>query len=366
MNDKNINFKPYLPILKWRQGEYQALLRLDPTIKRNLYPLFVIPPVEYDFEEEKLKKTAEEHTSTIADRYMKKWGKQPSLIDIDSSLHLESVKDGRTIPEYIFDSLEKENAIFSPVIQLSYSVSYINAVNKTWLSQGRGIAFRISFAELANPSSITKMLQLMTLLSCQPKDVDIIVDFKKGASYTPNENVILAFSTIVSAIPDITSFKSLYVVGTSLDLSKVKKPGDVQTREDWIFYQNLYMAIGTNFKNLGFGDYNVETPEFLSLDMRLMNPAAKIVYSRDNSWHIFKGTSFRKDTSQMKGLCIRVINSGYYCGQTYSNGDKKIYDCASSLCSNGNLSTWKEAAISHHLTHVVLQNASLYGLQKLP
>ena len=37
-------YRKYLPMLKWRQGEYQALLRLDKKIKKNLYPLFIIPP----------------------------------------------------------------------------------------------------------------------------------------------------------------------------------------------------------------------------------------------------------------------------------------------------------------------------------
>ncbi|WP_198245633.1 beta family protein [methane-oxidizing endosymbiont of Gigantopelta aegis] len=52
----NIGYDKYVPILKWRLGEYQALLRLDKNIKDNIRPLIVIPPVEFDFEEWRPKK----------------------------------------------------------------------------------------------------------------------------------------------------------------------------------------------------------------------------------------------------------------------------------------------------------------------
>jgi len=84
----------YMPILKWRQGEYQALLRLDDGVKDAILPLFVIPPVEYDFEDEKPKKTVQEHISPFALRYKTKWGKRLSLIDLHESLELELMDDG--------------------------------------------------------------------------------------------------------------------------------------------------------------------------------------------------------------------------------------------------------------------------------
>ena len=44
----------YVPVLKWRQGEYQSLHRLDDTVKDTIFPLINIPPIEYDFEEKRL------------------------------------------------------------------------------------------------------------------------------------------------------------------------------------------------------------------------------------------------------------------------------------------------------------------------
>ena len=76
----------YVPILKWRMGEYQALVRLEDTIKDNIVPLIIIPPIEYDFEEQQDKKTVEEHISPFANRFQAKWGERHALIDLHQSL----------------------------------------------------------------------------------------------------------------------------------------------------------------------------------------------------------------------------------------------------------------------------------------
>ena len=40
----------YVPALRWRQGEYQALARLPATVRDRLVPYISIPEVEFDFE----------------------------------------------------------------------------------------------------------------------------------------------------------------------------------------------------------------------------------------------------------------------------------------------------------------------------
>lgn len=354
--------KLYMPVLKWRQGEYQALFRLDNSIKTALYPLFIIPPVEFDFEEQRPKKTAEEHVEKLAKRYSDKWGSGLSLIDIDSSLHNETSSDGTSIPDYIFESLDNVKAHYLPVIKLEYELNYFNSVKKTWLKNNKGIALRIELDELADPDNIDKISELCTFFECKPCDFELIIDFKKGADYKPYEDVATLLSSLLSLIPDIDDFRAIYVIGTSLAMETVKNPGIAQDRDDWKFYKVFFRNYSSTHKQIGFGDYTVETPEFSSMDMRMMQPAAKLVYSADDSWYILKGGSFRVDASQMIGLCQLLIGSSVYCGKRYSNGDQRIFDCASKHLGTGNLSTWKEVAVSHHLALVVRQLSSFHGI----
>lgn len=128
-------------------------------------------------------------------------GTASSLIDIDSSLHLDHVKDGRTIPEFVFDELRSVKGVFSPVIQMDYDASYINAVKKNWLAGGIGVGIRISLDELADPSNHTKILTLLSTLTCPTSSTDLIIDFRKGANYEPNEDVILMLSALLGLLP---------------------------------------------------------------------------------------------------------------------------------------------------------------------
>ena len=51
----------YVPILKWRQGEYQALLRLNDPVKDRIVPLIEVTPPDFDFETRTPTKTLDEH-----------------------------------------------------------------------------------------------------------------------------------------------------------------------------------------------------------------------------------------------------------------------------------------------------------------
>ena len=69
----------YVPALRWRQGEYQALARLAAAAKDRIVPYVTIPEVEFDFELWQPKKTVQEHVHPFAARFNAKWGQRPGL-----------------------------------------------------------------------------------------------------------------------------------------------------------------------------------------------------------------------------------------------------------------------------------------------
>ena len=64
----------YVPSLRWRKGEYDALLHLTPEIKANITPFITIPAIEWDFETNELKKTVDDYVRPFASRFIEKWG----------------------------------------------------------------------------------------------------------------------------------------------------------------------------------------------------------------------------------------------------------------------------------------------------
>jgi hypothetical protein len=55
----------YMPVLKWRQGEYQALWRLNDAQKARIVPLIEVTPPDFDFEQWQPKKTIGEHLENL-------------------------------------------------------------------------------------------------------------------------------------------------------------------------------------------------------------------------------------------------------------------------------------------------------------
>jgi hypothetical protein len=112
-----------------------------------------------------------------------------------------------------------------------------------------------------------------------------------------------------------------------------------------------------------FGDYTIETPDFApGMDMRKTKPAGKIVYTTVDSWLIPKGGAFRGNTAQMIDHCLAIIKSGHFMKAPYSKADERIEDTASEVENCGNLSTWKFVGVNHHITFVVRQLATQYGI----
>ena len=73
----------YVPALRWRQGEYQALMRLGDHAKDRIVPYITIPEVEFDFEVEATEEDRSTSTSIRLPRAINaKWGKRPAWVGV--------------------------------------------------------------------------------------------------------------------------------------------------------------------------------------------------------------------------------------------------------------------------------------------
>lgn len=350
----------YMPVLKWRQGEYQALMRLKSNIKDAILPLIVVPPIEYDFEERRPKKTVQDHIEPFAKRYDSKWGTKNSLIDLHDSLEDAAMDDGTLVVEFIFNSLRSAALNAVPVVKLSRNGAYLSAIKDILTIDRKGTAIRVKFNQLMTPTLDQSIQKLMHYLDVDYPEVDLVIDLEVPQSFEPYTDFAKALLNAIKRISGLKRFRSFVIAGMSLNLSEIKIPGGELTRHEWLLYQQLQKDLG-GLRRPTFGDYTIETPDFISQDMRLINPPGKIIYTTQNTWLIPKGKSFRDNRDQMITHCEAIINSGKYCGQGYSAGDKRIYDTCYGIKNTGNLTTWKEAGVSHHITLVVDQLAKFHA-----
>jgi hypothetical protein len=350
----------YMPILKWRMGEYQALLRLRDDVKDAIVPLIVIPPVEYDFDEQRPKKTLEEHISPFAERYRTKWGDRKSLIDIDSSLENQNMTSGKGALLHIFDEIRSNKGNAIPVISLRNGAEHKKSVKIISKKDKKGFALRLRVEDLIDKNSNNDIETLLNYLDCEMEQVDFIVDLVAPQAFEPYQGFGKALMSIIKRIEGLNRYRSFVVAGTSLSMNTVKQPCADVSRHEWLFYKHLYSSYKNEARIPTFGDYTIEQPGFVNLDMRLIKSSGKIVYTTKDNWHIQKGGAFRDNPSQMRKHCSNLIKSACYEGASYSAGDLRIEQTAKGEENYGNLTTWKWVGVNHHITKVVEQLASFH------
>lgn len=352
--------KHYVPFLKWRQSEYQALSRLENEIKDFIVPYIILPPLEYDFEAQRLKKTIQEHIEPMPDRIKKKWGKRLALLDFHDSLENKIMDNGDSVVKYVHTEALAMGCKLIPVISLQKSNVYLAEVQSVVTTHKHGIVLRLFLEDLDKLTINDEIDKILNFFELGINDIDLIIDLRTPDKFEPYPLFSNLVYTKISYINDLKHYRSFIIAANSLDLGKVKQPGGVFTRHEWVIYP--YLVSKFKEKTPTFSDYTTDNIEFLpQIDMRKINPSAKLIYTLPHEWHVLKAKAFRGNTKQMLNLCSNVINLPEYKGIAFCDGDKRIHETANGTANFGSLGTWKQAAINHHMTKVVHQLSSYHA-----
>jgi len=340
----------YVPSLKWRLGEYQALLNLEENVKEKIVPYISVPKIEFDFEEWKPRKTPEEHVKQFPERYEKKWGARAAWIGIDTSLVHAHMDDGQSVISHIYQGLSNVDARGIPVVHFKSDDAvlglYANAIEVC----GVGAAIRLGLDDLMAPKVSENIAETLEKLGIQTSDTDLIVDLETP-HYEPYTDFARALFTAIRQISQLQEFRNFVLTGSAFpdSMADISKPGGEVIRHEWLFYQLFVNSLPEDFRTPLFGDHTSVSPKFVATDMRKIKPAGKIVYATADKWVIRKGSAFRDDPEQMHGLCTDVKATSHFMGRSYSFGDEYIADCAARKVGPSNQTRWKTVSINHHI-----------------
>lgn len=352
----------YVPALRWRQGEYQALFHLTTAAKERIVPYVTIPEVEFDFEEWRPKKSIHEHVHPFARRYNAKWGKRPGWIGVHSSIADKRMDDGRDIFTYVFDDLRGFEANAIPAIPLDASPAIVAAVGAVIATDGLGVAISVRLEDLMKSDPRMRIEALALSLGVAPQEVDLVIDL--GApNFEPYDAFVGALVAAMRRLGDLQDFRNFVLIGTAIPqtFKDVAKGADQIPRHEWLFYRTLIDKMPNGLRRPNFGDYTIVHPEFSPVDMRMIKPTGKVVYTTSVNWEIRKGGAFRDNPEQMHAHCASIVSSGKFKGAAYSSGDDYIAKCADRKESPSNQTRWKNVGINHHITQVLDDLAKLGG-----
>lgn len=356
----------YVPVLSWRMGEYQALTSLKDQDKDKVMPLIRIPQVEFDFETERNKKNVDEHVRPFVNRFKIKWGARPAWVALNDKIAKGRMDDGSHIFDYVLDGLHSNGAQAVPVLTLESDVDTVTAVTRSIDRDRHGAGIRIRLEKLMSGDSEDNVIKLAEKISLSLEEIDLIIDLR-APNFEPYQHFTKALIAILNSYRHLSTYRNFVIVSSAIPKSygQIARGIDEIPRHDWMFYKALLAALPNGMRHPIYGDYTTVSPEFSlnNLDMRMIKPAGKIIYTTPTIWATCKGRAFHDHKKEMIDHCRTVISDPkfQFRGADFSDGDRYIAQCAAGEKGLSNLTYWKRVTINHHITTVVNDLANYYA-----
>lgn len=352
----------YMPILKAKRGELDALRMLPPETRSRMMPLIEVAPIPLDWDEEREVKSVNDHLDRLGERLRNAWPDNlPFLVDLNW-LSPELRMDSGIHPlAAVFEDLRCKSLLAAPVADLDRDAAYRAAVKSVVTIDRRGAGLRVLSEDCEDSRVLADQIDAF-LRECalNAAEVDLILDLGdiSGSQVVPW--ALFARATI-NSLPHLKGWRSLVLAATAFpkDLSGFSG-GTVSLvpRTEWLIWKTIAKAAEKVERRPLFGDYGISNPELVEIDPRLMRMSASLRYTVDENWVIPKGRNVRQHGfQQSQALCAMLKNRPDFAGPQFSWGDNWIDQRAEGGVGPGNATTWRQVGTNHHLAFVVDQIA---------
>ncbi|MDE5260673.1 beta family protein [Serratia marcescens] len=366
-----MNDVSYVPILKTKRAEFSALNQLNQRVKSKFIPLFEIEPVPLDPETDVPDKTYNEHLNDFGKKLVSPCS-EISMIYLDGLLIEEQfISAGDEFP--ISNAVNQARAHGLHVVPVSSptrSFNYLRAIDDLVQDE---ICLRLTVTDLANPQLISSYI---SRLNIPIQHIDVVIDLRdtiSDDSLQSGQSKTLAIG-LINNLHNLGSYRRVILAGGSfpVDLSQISIGIYSQPRSEWILWQQLHQSQELA-REIIYSDYGVQHPDYTRLATRFPSVSASVRYTGDDDFWVFRGKKANQYGYDQYGAHSQAIVSHQeYSGPAFSAGDKEINEYAQvyaqylqSPASNhkfGSAEVWRKIGQNHHITKVVDQLASLYGL----
>ncbi len=348
---------PYIPILRWKEAERQALSKLFDNERAIITPL--IEPVILSES-----KSVEQLAESLPAGILECWGRKELLLD-PHLLGDSHPNSEHTLLNILRRRFEKTSSRITPVTGLSRSVDYQEAITSFAATSNTGVCIRLFQADFMDRTLSEKLEALLKLLKQRPSSVDLLLDFRSIFRLKQPD-----WNQICGSLPNITSWRNVIAASGAFprDLTETTdgqsmKPGVHRfSRTDWTSWEEYVRK-----KNLPrsplYADYATQWA-LVRKPIPVPNISASIRYTCEDAWLVMRGEGMMKEGSsgakQYLGHAKLLVGKREFCGASFSAGDAYIEEKSRDLTSKktGNARTWLEAGINHHLTFAARQVAN--------
>lgn len=364
----------YVPVLRWKRGEYWVLANLPERESQQLVPLLEV--VNESFAQtgvdrwnatqpagsgvrRRVKSPPDKVMRKLVKAVMDNWGQAPIFLDLGLVDHnLFRAEQGEHLVAAFARDVNLNKLSVIPVTSLDRDANYQLAIKQVCATYERGLCIRLKHSDIAGGTCTPKLMRLVSTLGLTPSQVDLAIDHGYIGTSAP------CISDCINALPSLQEWRSLiWLTGAfPKDLSQFWPAGQYEhPRSDWLGWRDQVMR--TELARIPiYGDYTTQHGNFKEPDPNA-RPSASIRYTSEDLWVIMRGqgSNARKSAGraqypvQARLLCRRKE----FMGRAYCEGDKFIEDISKQSQKTGSPESWLRATINHHITFVVRQLANL-------
>jgi hypothetical protein len=336
----------YVPMLKAKQGELNALSHLKDGAQCLLKPFLDIPrPTDVTGVDVYLKK--------VSGKIGQAWGGEDTFyVDLsDFPLQLRC-GNGRHPLAVCHESLHEVGGKPIPVYGFDRDDDYLRAICRLPELGRWGLCVRLDEDDFVSEEELGgRINQLLTLTGLSMRDVDILIDLRSIIAVSPQALMGIARRGVAWVL-GIGRFRSITLAASNFpkDVSGVRRDsvGFVERRE-FALWQEIHEAFSRQVR-VSFGDYGIVHPDFVG-GIIAPNRNAKIRYTLESSWMIVRGHAVNETQGAIQNpeLSETLVSRREFLGPQFSWGDDYINKCAAREVGPGNPTTWVSVDTSHHL-----------------
>jgi Beta protein len=348
---KKFDHHQYVPVLRWKSSERQAVCKLEPTQRKCVTPIFELVPKDF----------ATASTTSVLSKQAKQiaetWG-WDELFFIDFHL-LDENMTAHCVPIFMKQA-DAYNLKAGLVTGPNRSDSFQGAIKAALKNTGRELCFRISAYDLRQAGFQQTLKNLLNFYAKKPVDVHLTIDFESIGNPLPE---IAAFT---NTIPNLNDWRSLTVISGAFpkDLSHLEKNGQYELpRNDWLIWKNYAMTAKTRIPS--FGDYTIQYGVFEEHEGKFFNFSASLRYTSDEYWVVMRGEGVQNEDGagfkQFPAQAQLLAERSEFRGAQFSFGDQYIYSMGLQFEKSGHAKDWLAATFNHHITFVLWQLDNLFA-----
>lgn len=340
----------YVPVLQDHAGERGALAGLRATAPDVLGSVTPVIEIVGRKTTHMTRNAIKGHIKRLAEALDTS---QPIYIDFiraDPARMLDTPRGPLATADIAYDAARRRGLQFMPVVWSDSRSAHVNAAANASIIDRRGLALRhrlLGRAPIGSASAADPLVATLASLQVGAEDVDLLLDLEYLAPDT--EISPDRISRLVTQYVAAGKWRRIVLVGSSIPATLGCVPegenGFIERRE-WQLWRSLSSEV---HDILDFGDYGIQhprPPKDSGPGMR-----ANIRYSIDDQHFVVRGRGEVRieGAAQYAGLCERIVESGFFAGDSYSWGDDLIKRCADGSLSPGDQTMWRAAGTAHHI-----------------